>query len=127
MDDIKGLEGDADLQRVFKHLDLKNAFGRGRQKLIRKWRNGKINIFPSPSSIFRYMDVFHNLSEEEHRLEKTAFIPLSNKYLLRLKGINKDMLEFLQLNKPEKKAKIDMDASVVKSQKEHALYRYKKY
>ena len=106
VDDIKGLERDAGLQRVFKHLDLKNAFGRGRQKLIRQWRNGKINTFPSPSSMFRYLKMFHNLSEEEHRLEKTAFIPLSNEHLLGLKGINKDMLEFLQLNKPEKRLKL---------------------
>ncbi|MDQ1350167.1 MAG: hypothetical protein QG657_468 [Acidobacteriota bacterium] len=130
VDDINGLEGDAGLHRIFKNLELRNAFGRHgrrRQTLIRQWRNGKINIFPSPSSIFRYLDLFHNQSEEESRPQNKAFIPLSNENLLGLSGINKDMLEFLQLNNPEKVATIDMDATVTRSQKRQAQYSYKSY
>jgi Transposase DDE domain group 1 len=126
VNDINGLEGDTGLYRIFKHLDLKNAFGRRRQKLIRQWRNGKINTFPSPTSIFRYLDVFHNPLEEEHRLPNKAFIPLPNENLLGLSGINKAMLEFLQINNPEKVATIDMDATIIRSQKEQAQYSYKK-
>jgi hypothetical protein len=131
MNDITGLEGDMGLRRIFKNLDLKNAFGRRgcrRQKLIhRQWPNGKINIFPSRSSIFRYLDLFHNQSEEESRPQNKTFIPLSNENLLGLSGINKDMLEFLQLNNPGKVATIDMDATITRSQKRQAQYSYKSY
>ena len=132
VDDIKGLEGDAGLIRLFKNLELKNAFGRRRQKLIRQWRNykgngnSKLNIFPSPSSIFRYLNLFHSQSEEERRSQNKAFIPLSNENILGLSRINKEMLEFLQLNNPEKVATIDMDATIIRSQKKQAQYSYKK-
>lgn len=127
VNDINGLEGDAGLHRIFKNLDLKNAFGRHCQKLTRQqWPNGEKNTFPSPTSIFRYLDVFHNPLEEERRPQNKAFIPLPNANLLGLSGINKEMLEFLQLNNPEKVATIDMDATIIRSQKEQAQYSYKK-
>jgi hypothetical protein len=131
VNDIAGLEGDMGLRRIFKNLDLKNAFGRRgrrRQKLIRRqWPNGEKNTFPSPTSIFRYLDLFHNQSEEQCRPQNKAFIPLANENLLGLSGINKDMLEFLQLNNPEKVATIDMDATITRSQKRQAQYSYKSY
>jgi hypothetical protein len=127
VNDINGLEGDAGLKRIFKNLDLKNAFERHCQKLIhQQWPNGEKNTFPSPTSIFRYLDVFHNPLEEERRPQNKAFIPLPNENLLGLSGINKEMLEFLQLNNPEKVATIDMDATIIRSQKEQAQYSYKK-
>jgi hypothetical protein len=143
VNDINGLEGDTGLRRIFKNLGLKNGFGRGsrsgrhgrhgrhgrrRQKLSRQqWPNGEKNTFPSPTSIFRYLDLFHDQSEEEHRLQNKAFIPLPNENLLGLRDINKDMLEFLQLNNPEKVATIDMDATITRSQKRQAQYSYKSY
>jgi hypothetical protein len=127
VDDIKVLEGDAGLRRIINGLEHKKAFGCSGQEQIRQWRNGKLNTFPSPSSIFRYLDMFHNPSEEARRLKNVAFIPMSNENLLGFSRINKDMLDFLQLNNPEKVATIDADASIVESQKEQALYSYKKY
>jgi len=133
VDDITKLENDGGLRRIFKNLELRNAFGRRRQKLIRQWRNGKRNAFPSPSAIFRYLLLFHNAEQEVFRQERQeyegksrAFIPLSNRYLLGLCGVNKAMLEFLQLHNRQEVATIDMDATIVASQKEQALYSYKK-
>jgi len=134
VNDITVLEGDTGLRRIFRNLDLKNAFGRRgrrghrRQKLIRQqWPNGEKNTFPSPTSSFRYLDLFHNQSEEEGRLPNKTFIPLPNENLLGLRGINTDMLEFLQLNNPGKVATIDMDATITRSQKRQAQYSYKSY
>ena len=132
VDDVKRMEADDGLRMVMKHMELGSAFGRHRRKLKRQWRsgNGKKNAFPSPSSIFRYLFQFHNLREEKRRksgsFTHTAFIPESNQHLLGLSGINKAMLEFLQLNNQQKIATIDMDATIVESSKEEANYSYKK-
>ena len=126
VDDVKLMEGDGGLRLILKHLELRSCFGRRRQEFKRQWRNGKKNVFPSASSIFRYLLLFHNADEENRREHHTAFIPESNEHLLGLEGINQAMLEFLQLNNPQNIATIDMDATVVESNKEEALYSYKK-
>ncbi len=127
VDDIKIMEKDDGLCRVMKNLELRNTWGRHRQKLKRQWRNGKKNVFPSPSAIFRYLLLFHNASEEKNRKKGEAFIPASNNYLSSLCSINKDMLEYLQLNRPQPVATIDMDATLIESNKEEALFCYKKF
>jgi hypothetical protein len=120
------MEADGGLRLILRHLELSSCFGRRRQKLKCQWRNSKKNVFPSPSAIFRYLFLFHNADEEKHRKAHTAFIPGCNEHLFGLAGINKAMLEFLQLNNPQHIATIDMDATVVESNKEEALYSYKK-
>lgn len=133
VDDIKLMEADDGLSRIMKHLELRHAFGRRRQKLKSQCRNGRKNVFPSPSAIFRYLLLFHNACQEVLRQEVKenqeikAFIPAGNEHLIGLGGINKDMLEFFQLNRPCSTATIDMDATLVESQKKDALYGYKSY
>ncbi|UCH94804.1 MAG: hypothetical protein JSV88_31725, partial [Candidatus Aminicenantes bacterium] len=61
VDDVKRMEADGGLMLILKHLELRTCFGRRRQKLKRQWRNGKKNVFPSPSAIFRYLLLFHNV------------------------------------------------------------------
>jgi hypothetical protein len=133
VDDIKLMEADDGLSRIMKHLEHRHAFGRRRQKLKSQWRNGRKNAFPSPSAIFRYLLLFHNACQEivrqevKENQEIKAFIPAGNEHLIGLGGINKDMLEFFQLNRPCSTATIDMDATLVESQKKDALYGYKNY
>jgi hypothetical protein len=129
VDDVKAMEGDDGLRLILKHLEIRNSFGRRRQKLKRKWRwrNGLQNSLPSASSIFRYLALFHNEEQEALReSSRKAFIPESNKHLSGLARINKCMLEFLQCNNFEKTATIDMDATIIESNKKEALYSYKK-
>lgn len=129
VDDVKILEADDGLRLILKHLEMRNSFGRRRQKLQQKWRWRKEsqNCLPSASSIFRYLDLFHDPDQEKLReSSRKAFIPASNENLRGLSGINKGMLEFLQRNNPQKTATIDMDATIVESSKSQALYCYKK-
>lgn len=126
VDDIKRMEGDAGLRTVMKHMELGKAFGRHRRKLRGQWRRGEKNAFPSPSSLFRYLSLFHNEDEEARREAHRAFIPKSNLHLLGLSGINAAMLEFLQLNNRQQVATIDIDATIVESSKAEASYSYKK-
>ena len=139
VNDINILESDTGLRRlrrIFKKLNLQKTTCRrssrssrsSHQKAIRQQSpNAEENTFPSSTSIFRYLDLFHSESEEEYRLQNKAFIPLPNENLLGLSRINKEMLKFSQLNNPEKVATIDMDATIIKSQKKQAQYSYKRY
>lgn len=127
VNDVKQLESDAGLRLALKHIDLRSSYGRSREKLKRQWRKVKHNVFPSPSSIFRYLSLFHNESQEKCRTSHTAFIPEPNEHLLGLAQINKSIMEFLQMNNPQTIATIDMDATIIESNKEEALYSYKKF
>ena len=101
IEDVVVLERDSGLMRVFKHFELKNTWGRHRRKLKSLWRNGRKNVFPSRSSLFRYLLLFHSLDQESLRQchSGKAFIPVSNEYLRGFYRVNKEMLEFLQLNR----------------------------
>jgi hypothetical protein len=125
--DINKLEFDSGLRRLFKNFEVGNSFGRRRQKLKSQWRNGQRNLFPSSSSIFRYLLLFHSVGEESRRESGKAFIPVSNANLCGLGDLNSRMLEFLQSNNPVKEATPDMDATIVGRQKKEAKYTYKKY
>lgn len=127
VDDVKLMEKDEGLMRILKHLEIGNSFGRHRKKLKRQWRNGKKNVVPSPSAIFRYLLLFHNMFQEGLRVANKAFIPAPNQHLLGLVKINRAMLEFLQLNNVQKIATLDMDATLVESSKDKALYCYKNF
>jgi hypothetical protein len=125
VDDVKVMEKDEGIGLIMKHLEKRKAFGRGVKKWKRQWRNGKRNALPSPSAIFRYLMLFHEEYQERIREEHKAYIPESNENLRGLSRINKEMLEFLQSNKRERIATIDMDATIAGSNKEEALYSYK--
>jgi hypothetical protein len=129
VDDVKLMEKDDGLCRIMKNLELRGKIGRRRQKLKSEWRNGKRNAFPSSSAVFRYLILFHDELQEFLREESDskAFIPSPNEHLLGLGLINKSMLEYLQLNRPHPVATIDMDATLIESQKKEALYGYKNY
>ena len=127
VEDVSVLEKDDGLLRLFKHLELRNTWGRHREKLKAKWRNGGENLFPSPSSIFRYLSLFHNINQESVRRRGEAFIPAPNAHLKGLGVVNKEMLESLQCYRPVPIATIDMDATLVESNKRQALYTYKKF
>lgn len=149
VDDIRNLENDSGLRRILKHISLAGAWGRRRLKLKRKWCNSKKQSFPSPSAIFRYLGTFHDDSQEEVRKkllakvnavagacdkggqtkEKVvkAFIPQSNAHLSGLCDVNRELVRFLQLNNEQRTATLDMDATLVRTNKKKALFCYKGY
>ncbi len=80
---------------------------------------------PSPSSVFRYLSVFHNEEEEKKRVKGTAFIPEQNEYLRGLCLVNQDLMGFAQQKSPQTTATMDMDATLVETHKKDALFSYK--
>ena len=81
---------------------------------------------PSPSAVFRYLARFHDEREENRRQAHTAFIPAANEALAGLGKVNGDLVAFMQSRSPQKEATLDMDACLVDTEKQEALYSYKK-
>ncbi len=86
----------------------------------------KTKELPSSSSVFRFLDVFHNEEAEAVREEGKAFIPARLKSLQGLMQVNARLSRRLGQQMGITQATLDMDASVVESQKREALYCYTK-
>jgi hypothetical protein len=119
VDDIRILEKDEGLSRVLRRVESRGA---ARRKHWRKERS-----FPSPSPIFRYLEAFHNGEEEKKRKKGKAFIPAPNEHLRSLMKVNRDFILSSVNHAPSKEATLDMDATLVETQKKDALFSYKHY
>jgi len=127
VDDLKILEADEGFCEILRKSEMHGLTRQVRRALERRWRKEKKRFVPSPSAAFRYLSEFHDAEQEKNR-EQTkvkAFIPASNEHLNGLTQINKDMCACLNTVKPIKIATLDMDATLVESNKENALYCYK--
>ena len=81
---------------------------------------------PSASAVFRYLEGFHEAGEEGRREAHRAFIPVANGALRGLWKVNGDMVGFVQRHEGQREATLDMDATLVESEKQEALASYKK-
>ena len=61
------------------------------------------------------------------REEGKAYIPAANEHLRGLKEVNKEFLGFVQRNRREEMATLDMDATLVETRKSDALFCYEGY
>jgi hypothetical protein len=73
------------------------------------------------------LDKFHDPQQEQLRRGGEAFIPESNEHLRGFIGVNKDSLAFVQQRFPERTATLDLDATLVETSKDEALYCYKHF
>jgi len=71
------------------------------------------------------LEAFHDEEQEKRRVPGKAFIPTPNQHLAGLREVNGDLMRFTQ--NQEEIATLDMDATLVETQKEEALYSYKGY
>ena len=127
VDDIKMLEADDGFCEVLKKAEMHGLKRKVRRALLRRWRKEKTRTVPSPSSIFRYLAKFHNIEQEELRQPGRAFIPAPNEHLQGFAGINKDLAAFSGFQNTERTATLDMDATLVSTNKIDALFSYKGY
>jgi hypothetical protein len=77
--------------------------------------------------VFRYLEAFHDAGEEKKRRKGKAFIPAPNQYLQGLVTVNRNLIASIQKHRPETEATLDMDATLVETKKEDALFSYKGY
>ena len=127
VEDINRLESDKGFCALLGKTLSRGLSGKGRRGLKKRWRKEKIRSVPSSSSIFRYLAEFHDEEQERLREPGKAFIPASNKALEGLCLTNKDMVGFVQENHLEQTATLDMDATLVETEKADALWCYKGY
>ena len=127
IDDLNILEADEGFYRILRRVELHGLSRRERREQERRWRKEKRRTVPSPTAAFRYLESFHDEEEEKKRVLGRAFIPAPNEYLRGLAKVNKDMMVFSQRQDKEETATLDMDATVVETMKEDALYSYKGY
>jgi hypothetical protein len=70
---------------------------------------------------------FHDKDQEGLREPGKAFIPEAKEVLKGLCKVNKDLVGFVQRNRAEPIATLDMDATLLETEKADALYCYKGY
>jgi len=95
--------------------------------LKKRWRKEKRRRVPSSSAVFRYLSEFHDREQEDLREPGRAFIPFPNEALRGLCKVNRDLVGFVQNNRVEQTATLDMDATLVETEKGSALWCYDGY
>ena len=127
VEDVDRLESDEGFCRLFSKAVRQGISRKGRKTLNRRWRKEKKRSVPSSSSVFRYLSEFHDSAQEGLREVGRAFIPLPNEALKGLCRVNKDFVGFVQRNREERTATLDMDATLVETEKANALRCYEGY
>ena len=125
--DIKKIEADDGFCEVLKKVEMHGLKRKVRRALLRCFRKERTRAVPSPSAIFRYLEKFHDEEQERYRHPGKAFIASPNKHLTGFVGINKDFASFANFQNFERTATLDMDATLIETQKASALFCYKGY
>jgi hypothetical protein len=127
--DIERLESDSGLCKGVRTLES-SLLGKVKYKALRhrrRFRKGRKRCFSSANSIRTYLESFHNDEGEVNREIGKCYIPESNEHLSGLYQLMPHFLRFMQLNHPVDVATLDIDATIVESNKCEALYSYKKF
>ena len=125
--DLNKLEADEGLCQIMRKVEHYGLPRAQRRALERRWRKQRSRTFPSASPVFRYLAEFHDPEQEEKRQPHSAFIPEANEHLRALQKINRDFVAFVQSRSPQTQATLDMDATLVESEKDQALWCYQYY
>jgi Transposase DDE domain group 1 len=124
VDDLRILEKDEGLVKVVRRVGFSGHPRKERREQERRWRKERKRAFPSPPVIFRYLEAFVNRAEESKRAMGQAFIPAQSERLKALRRVNPDLLRFAQKQSPQTEATLEMDASIVATFKQDALFSY---
>jgi len=127
VDDLRILEKDEGFCKVLGRVETKGLARQQRRTRERRWRKEQHRSVPSPSAVFRYLEAFHNPDEEKKREKGKAFIPAPNQQVQGLVRVNRDFVASVQKRHPLPDATLDMDATLVATEKVDALFGYKGY
>jgi hypothetical protein len=127
VEDVERLESDEGFCRLFSKAIRQGLSRKGRRGLKRRWRKEKTRRVPSSSAVFRYLAEFHERAQEGLREPGRAFIPLPNEALKGLSKVNRELVGFVQKNRAEQVVTLDMDATLVETEKASALGCYEGY
>ena len=75
VDDMHILEGDEGFAKIMRRVETYGKPRSERRAFSMRWRKERRSKVPSPSSVFRYLEAFHEPKEDEKRELGKAFIP----------------------------------------------------
>lgn len=127
VEDLQRLECDEGLCALLSKCLSRGLSRKGRKEMKKRWRKAKKRSVPSSSSVFRYLAYFHDEEEERRRVEGKATIVHPSETLKGLRRVCREFIGFVQENRKEVVATLDMDATVVETEKHDALWCYKGY
>jgi len=127
LDDLDRLEADSGLCRLVRAAEAHGRSRRERRAETRRWRRQRSRALPSPDAAGRWLAGFHDPGEEARRQAGRAFIPASSEGVAGLWRVNGDLLQVVQAQHPATQATLDMDATLIETQKREALYCYKHF
>ncbi len=127
VDDLRNLESDDGFCQVLNRIRLHGLPGSERRNLERRWRKARKRSVPAPTSMFRYLSKFHDPDQENLRQSGRAFIPAPNEHLSGFSHVSGHMAGFAQRQDVQETATLDMDATLVETDKSEAEYCYKKF
>jgi hypothetical protein len=114
VDDLEVLEKDKGFCSVLDRIKTKGLTRKNRRDQERRWRKTTHRAVPSPSAIFRILQP--SMIPKKRRSERWAE-PLS----LEPMRVNRDFIGSVQHHRPTKEATLDMDATVIATQKDDEL------
>ena len=124
VDDLRILEADEGFCRILQRIELKGLPRKERRQTQRRWRKEKHRSVPSASAVFRYLSAFH---EDYVRTEGKAVIPPLTEMLSALERVQGDLVRAIYTKNPVQCATLDMDATLIATQKKEGLFSYKGY
>jgi hypothetical protein len=127
VEDLEVLEADRGFVQVLRRVETHGMKRHKRRELERRWRKERTRGVPSSSSVFRYLERFHEVSWEKQREPHRAFIPAPGEGLVGLGKVNAELMGFVQKHSPQSVATLDMDATLVQTSKKEALYCYEHF
>lgn len=137
VDDLERLEQDDGLRRVMFQARLACVTRQERRRRMREWekaekRGERRRAFPSASSVFRYLERFHDPTMEAQRQEaekqgRKAFLPAETEAQRALWQVVREQLAFLHRREGGETVTLDIDATLVETFKQAALFCYKHY
>ena len=130
VDDFDSLEADGGFSMLMDRMATHGLTPAERSAQELRWRKSRERAVPSPSAVFRYLELFHDGEQEVARRADTApkaFIPKPRAALSGLSRVNADLVAFVQRVAPQAVATLDMDATLVPTTKRSALFCYKQF
>ena len=127
VEDLEKLETDRGFAQILHRVETFGMPRRERRRLERRWRKSRERTVPSVSAMRRYLAAFHDAAQESLREPGSAFIPSPGNALSGLSRVNEVCMAFCQRHRAEATATLDMDATLIETQKQEAFFCYKKF
>ncbi len=127
VEDLEKLEKDPGFAKILHRVETFGMKRSERRRLERRWRKSTERTVPSVSAMRRYLASFHEADQELQREPGSAFIPSPSSVLSGLSKVNEVCVAFLQRHNAEATATLDMDATLIETQKQEAFFCYKKF